>query len=169
MSVSVYGKDIVYPTFVRRRYKVILTDNIGVEHEYILGIYDHQPENDGSEVEAQQIIDIAEQEIQEWIREMETGGDPAHIDMGGYFVHSEPLWNTWEIAVDGAVTPFLQASYMQDILSCKLTCSRLTNKELEAIAGKPNDVLSEQAVATNTQTELDSYIPLIDENGDPRP
>lgn len=168
MSVSVYT-EIVYPTYVRRRYKVTLTDNLGVEHEYILGMYNHQPDNDGSEVEAQQLLNVAEQEILKWRQEMEAGDDPAHIDMGGYFIHSEPLWNTWEIAVDGAVTPFLQADYMQDILYCKLTCSRLTNKELEGIAGKPNDVRAEQTIATNTQTTLDSYIPLIDANGEPRP
>lgn len=167
MSVSVYS-EMVYPTYVRRRYEVVLTDNLTAEHTYILGMYNHQPDNDGSEVEAQQRIDLAAHEIQDWIIEMEAGGDPAHIDMGGWFTHSEPLWNTWEVAVDGAVTPFLQSDYMQDILGCKLTCDRLTNQELEAIAGKPNDVLSEQAIATNTQIELDAYIPLIDENGDPR-
>lgn len=167
MSVSVYS-EIVYPTYVRRRYEVILTDNLGVVHTYILGTYNHQPENDGSEVEAQKRIDVANQEIQSWISQMSQGLDPAHIDMGGWFEHSVPLWNTWEEATNESVTYYLQMEYMQEILNCDLTCSRLTNQELEAIAGKPNDVRSEQAVATNIQVELDAYIPLIDENGDPR-
>jgi len=57
---------------------------------------------------------------------------------------------------------------MQDILLCELPCSRLTKQELEAVAGKNNDVLSEQAIARNTQNELDTYVPLIDEEGNPR-
>jgi len=132
-------------------------------------MYNHQPDNDGSEVEAQHQIDLAEQEILRWQTDMESGLDPAHIDMGGYFEHSAPLWNTWEAALDGSLTPILQSTYMQDILYCDLTCSRLTKQELEAVAGKNNAVRAEQSIATNTQAELDAYVPLIDENGDPRP
>ena len=112
---------------------------------------------------------FAAQEIQQWEADMRAGLDPAHIDMGGWFEHSVPEYNTWEDALDGSMTPILQATYMQDILLCELPCSRLTKQELEAVAGKNNDVLSEQAIARNTQNELDVYVPLIDENGEPRP
>lgn len=167
MSVTVYS-EIVYPTHVRRRYAVVLMDNLGGVHEFVRGMYNDQPSDTGDHVEVDVIAEVKDQEIQQWISEMESGNDPAHIDMGGWFEHSELLWNTWEECLAGSLTPILQSDYMQDILNCELTCSRLTNRELEAIAGKPNNVLAEQAVASNTQTELDNYVPLINENGEPR-
>lgn len=150
----------------------IHTDNLGVKHpyEYSPALDITQAELDANLASHAVIVGdrLGEQEIQHWIQEMESGRDPAHIDMGGYFVHSEPDFNTWEVAVDGAVTSFLQASYMQDILKCQLTWSRLTKAEGEAIAGKNNEVSAEMQIATNTKATLDSYTPLIDENGDPR-
>ena len=166
--ISVYDERPIEGGLVRRRYETVLTDNIATEHTDIHGMYNHLPENNGSEVEASALEGKKQAEIQYWISEMEAMRDPAHIDMGGYFEHSVPLWHTWEECLDASLTHYLQQSYMQEILKCDLTCSRLTNKELEAVAGKPNDVRGEQSIATNTQVELDSYIPLIDENGVPR-
>lgn len=63
MSVTVYS-EIVYPNHVRRRYEVSLTDNIGGSHSYILGMFNHQPDNDGSEVEAQKLASLKAQEAE---------------------------------------------------------------------------------------------------------
>ena len=151
----------------------IHTDNLTVKHpyEYHPALDITQVELDDNLVAHALIVEgrLGEQEVEQWKAEMEAGGDPAHIDMGGYFVHSEPNFNTWEVAVSGSITPLLQAEYMQDILICELTWGRLTKQEGEAIAGKNNDVSAEMQIATNTQNELNSYVPLIDENGDPRP
>ena len=114
---------------------------------------------------------FAEQEIQQWIAEINSGLDPAHIDMGGFFVHSEPSHNTWEIAVDGAVTPFLQTEqpeHTQALVKIADLWGRLDNKEGEAIAGKPNDVASEIQIAVDAEAANVAYIPLIDEEGNPR-
>ena len=170
MSVIVYS-EIVYPTYVRRRYQTTLTDNLGGVQVDVLGMFNVQPEDDGSEVEAQQLINLADQEIQDWIAQIEQGGDPAHVDMGGYFVHSEPLWNTWEVATDGAVVPFLQVfapNQSDSLVDVSILWGRLTKAEGEAIAGKNNDVSSEVQIAINTKAVNDAYIPLIDANGDPR-
>lgn len=115
---------------------------------------------------------LAENEIQQWIADINNGLDPAHIPMGDpigtYFVNSEPVYNTWAIAVDGAVTPFLQSELREGILPIKDLWGRLTNKEGEGIAGKPNDVAAELANEVNAQTDRDAYIALIDEQENPR-
>ena len=153
----------------------IHTDNLTVKHPY-----EYYPDLDITQVELDANLTehatevegrLGEQEIQQWISEINQGRDPAHIDMGGWFVHSEPNFNTWEIATDGAVTPFLQTPSPEQtpaLIKVSLLWGRLTNKEGEAIAGKPNDVSSEIQIAINTQTINDEYIPLIDEEGNPR-
>ena len=153
----------------------IHTDNLGVAYpyEYAPDLAITQPELDANLDTHALDTDsrLAEQEIQQWIQEIKQGGDPAHIDMGGYFVHSEPNFNTWEIATDEAVTPFLQTPSPDQtpaLINVSLLWGRLTNKEGEAIAGKPNDVSSEIQISINTQTINDEYIPLIDEEGNPR-
>ena len=153
----------------------IHTDNLTVKHpyEYHPALDITQPELDANLAEHAIEVEgrLAEQEIQQWIQEIKQGGDPAHIDMGGWFVHSEPNFNTWEIATDEAVTPFLQTPSPDQtpaLINVSLLWGRLTNKEGEAIAGKPNDVSSEIQISINTQTINDEYIPLIDEEGNPR-
>ena len=111
---------------------------------------------------------LADREVQQWIADMEAGLDPAHIDMGGYFEHTIPEFNIWEDILKLSITPFLQVDYMQTILNSQLTWSRLTKAEGEAVAGKNNDVNSEMAIALNTKSTLNSYIPLIDKEGLPR-
>ena len=114
---------------------------------------------------------FAEREIQQWIGEIDAGRDPAHIDMGGFFVNSEPSHNTWEVATDGAVTPFLQTlqpEHTQALVAIADLWSRLDNKEGEDIAGKPNDVASEIQIAINADAANVSYVPLIDDEGNPR-
>ena len=112
---------------------------------------------------------LADREVQQWVSDMEEGLDPAHVDAGGYFVHSVPEFNVWEDILKLSITPFLQVDYMQDILKCQLTWSRLTKAEGEAIAGKNNEVAGDMAIAENTQVTLESYIPLINEDGGMRP
>ena len=115
---------------------------------------------------------FAAQEIQQWEADMRAGLDPAHIghDNDTWFTHSEPEFNTWEDCLAGSLTPILQtpAERRLEILYGELTCGRLTNKELEAVAGKPNDVMSELAIARNDQDYNEAYVSLIDEEGNPR-
>ena len=166
MSVSVYT-EIVYPTYVRRRYKVILTDNLGTDHQYILGMYNHQPDNDGSEVETQKLASVKEQEIQEWIRKMEAGNDPWHT---APFIDSVPLWNTWDIASSESLKHWLLMGYRQELLNCKLSVNSTSNKDLDDIllltesTFGQSDLRSEIQRAVNTQTELDTYTPSVVED-----
>lgn len=167
MSVLVYN-EVIYIGYVKRIYEITLTDNLGEDHVYLSSPVNVDPQDTGADAEAAQLKNVQEQEVRHWINEMEGGRDPAHVDMGGWFEHSVPLWDTWENTVLPSVQHWLKKSYMQDILFCKLTCDRLTNQELEAIAGKPNDVRAEQQIAVNTQATLDAYEPLVNEDGTPR-
>lgn len=110
------------------------------------------------------------QEVQSWIDVMEKGEDPAHIGHDGdtWFTNSEPVYNTWEKTLYKSLSHFFKMENRFRLLDCKLTCSRLTSKELEAVAGKPNDVLAEQSIAQNAENDSDSYIPILTEEGFPR-
>ena len=165
MTVSVYS-EIVYPTHVRRRYLVTLTDNLGTEHEYIMGMFNHQPSNDGSEVEAQKLVSVKEQEIQQWIQSMESGLDPWHT---APFVNSVPLWNTWDTASSESLKYYLWATDRQELLNCKASVNSTSNNDLTdllTLAGSTfsqTDLRSEIQQAVDTQVELDSYVPSVEE------
>ena len=123
MTVSVYS-EIVYPTHVRRRYLVTLTDNLGTEHEYIMGMFNHQPSNNGSEVEAQKLASVKQQEIQQWISQMESGEDPWHT---APFINSIPLWNTWETASIESLKHYLLSEDRQELLNVEAGAGSTSN------------------------------------------
>ena len=163
MSVSVYS-EVVYPTYVRRRYEVVLTDNLGTDHTYVLGMFNHQPSNDGSEVEAQQLASVKAQEIQRWIGEMERGEDPWHT---APFINSVPLWNTWDDAASESLRHYLLSDDRQELLNCKLSVDSTSNNDLTDLltltgsSFSQTDLRSEIQQAVNTQVELDSYVPSV--------
>lgn len=113
---------------------------------------------------------LAEQEIRAWETELRAGGDPAHIGHDGdtWFTNSVPDFNTWEDCIAGAIIPILQETDPQQLVNIADCWGRLINKEGEDIAGKPNDVAAEIQDAVNAQVRLDNYVPLIDDEGNPR-
>lgn len=113
---------------------------------------------------------LAKNEVNQWIVDINAGLDPAHIghDNDTWFTNSEPVYNTWAEALDGALTPFLQSELREGIYPIKTLWGRLTNKEGEDVAGKPNDVAAELVNETNSQADRDAYIPLIDDEGSAR-
>ena len=163
MSVSVYS-EIIYPTYVRRRYEVILTDNLSGEHTYVLGMYNHQPDNDGSEIELQQIENVKQREIQDWISKMERGLDPWHT---APFINSQPLWNTWETIASESLKHWLLMTYRQELLNCKLSVAGTSNKDLDdllVLTGstfEQSDLRAEIQQAVDTQVQLDTYMPSV--------
>lgn len=165
MSVTVYS-EIVYPTYVKRRYEVTLTDNLGANHVYVLGMYKHQPINDGSEVEAMKLQSVKDQEIQSWINQMEVGLDPWHTSP---FINSVPLWNNWNDASSLSLKNFLISDDRQELLNCNLSATNTSNNDLDNVltsAGSTftqTNLRSEIQQAVNTQTELDTYTPSVSE------
>lgn len=163
MSVSVYS-EIVYPTHVRRRYVVTLTDNLSGVHNYVLGIFNHQPVNDGSEVEAQQLQSAKDQEIQTWIAEMEKGNDPWHT---APYINVIPKWNTWDDISSATLKHWLLKTNRQELLNCNLSVNSTSNGDVDdllTLVGSSfgqADLRGEIQQAVNTQTELDTYTPSV--------
>lgn len=71
---------------VRRRYQVTLTDNLGVEHTEVVGMFNHTVDNDGSEVEEQLLASKKEQEVNQYKSAIELGFNP--------FTKYTLLWNS---------------------------------------------------------------------------
>ena len=164
MSVTVYSEHNIANGLVRRRYEVVLTDNLGVDHTYVLGMYNHDPLNDGSSVEAQQLESVKSQEIQQWIQEMEAGNDPWHTDP---FINSVPLWNTWDVAASESLKHWLLMEYRQELLNCDFSVSGTSNNDLTdllTLCGSTftqTELRSEIQQAVDTQVALDTYVPSV--------
>ena len=165
MSVTVYS-EVTYPTHVRRRYEVTLTDNLGDDHVYVPNINNYQPADDGSEVEAQQLASVKAQEIQQWIQEMERGLDPWHTSP---FINSVPLWNTWDIAASESLKHWLLMDYRQELLNCDFSVSGTSNNDLTDLlistssTFSQTDLRAEIQQAVDTQVDLDTYVPSVTE------
>ena len=166
MSVTVYSEHNIANGLVRRRYEVTLTDNLGDDHTYVLGMYNHLPSNDGLEVEADKLVSAANQEIQQWIQEMESGSDPWHTDP---FINSVPLWNTWSDAASESLKHFLLSDDRQDLLNVEASSGSTSNNDLDDLlllaesSFTQSDLRTEIQQAINTQVELDTYIPSVEE------
>ena len=164
MSVTVYSEHNIANGLVRRRYEVVLTDNLGVDHTYVLGMYNHDPSNDGSSVEAQQLVSVANQEIQQWISKMEAGEDPWH---SAPFVNVVPQWNTWSDAASESLKHFLLSDDRQELLNCNLSSTNTSNNDLTDLlilcgsTFSQTDLRSEIQQAVDTQVALDTYTPSV--------
>jgi len=71
---------------VRRRYLVTVTDLLGESHTDVLGMFDHEPDNDGTSVETDFLSSKKQQEAEQYKADIEKGVDP--------FVSSKLRWNT---------------------------------------------------------------------------
>ena len=60
----------------RRRYEVTLTDLLGKTHTEVVGMFNHESSNDGSEVEANLLVSKKEQEIELYKNEIRDGRNP---------------------------------------------------------------------------------------------
>jgi len=70
---------------VRRRYEVTLTDLLGNTHTEIVGMFNHEPTNNGSEVESQVLASKKEQEQEQYKDAIRKASNPFLVDS---------LWNT---------------------------------------------------------------------------
>jgi hypothetical protein len=86
MTISVKTESNLPNGLVRRRYEVTLTDELGNEHTEVVGMFNHEPSNDGSEVELQLLQSKKLQEAEEYKTQIERGNNP--------FSGSTSLWNT---------------------------------------------------------------------------
>ncbi len=86
MSVVIKSESSLPNGLVRRRYTVTIADLLGESHTEVLGMFNHEPSNDGASVEADFLSSKKAQEIEQYKADIEGGVNP--------FVASELRWNS---------------------------------------------------------------------------
>jgi len=84
--ISVYTTRPLPNGLERRRYQVTLTDLNGNDHVQVVGMFNHAPDNDGSEVEASLLASKKSQEVEQYKDDIREGVNP--FQTRGY------QWNT---------------------------------------------------------------------------
>ena len=110
----------------------------------------------------------AANEIAEGIVIFKAGGDPLHIDEGGWFSKVIPDYQTWEELATGTTIPFMQAEDQLELVNIQYT-SRVSTNDKKLIWGMTNQQVSsvnaDIQVAIDTQASLDLYLPWFDDEG----
>lgn len=134
---------------VRRRYSVTLTDLLGVQHTDVVGMFNHEPTNDGSEVESELLASKKEQEIELYKNEIRDGRNP--------FVNFDLHWNekgeALKAVLDDALSlpatdalvynglPFLSLTTDEELM----TIYGQTQEWVNVVRTKANDLLTAKA------------------------
>jgi len=109
---------------------------------------------------------LAQQEIQQWISEMEAGNDPWHSTP---FVNVTPEFNTWLVAASESLKFWLQKDDRQELLNCQLSVGNTSNNDMDDLllltgsSFSRVDLSSQIQIAVNTQVDLDTYSPSVGE------
>jgi len=111
---------------VRRRYSVKITDRLGGSHTDVLGMFDHEPSNDGSSVEADFLSSKKQQEVEQYKADIEKGIDP--------FVSSKLRWNSLD--------EMLKAIYVENKLW------------VDSVKQKASELLTAKTILDNNQAVL---------------
>jgi hypothetical protein len=111
---------------VRRRYEVTLTDATGNEHTEVIGMFNHDPSNDGAEVEAQLLQAKKTQEIEQYKAEIELGNNP--------FSGTNLLWNSRPEMLKAILDEALSLPATKPIVYNGLPyLERVSDEELQAL------------------------------------
>ncbi len=138
---------------VRRRYEVTLTDLLGNTHTEIVGMFNHEPINDGSEVESEVLASKKEQEQEQYKEAIRNATNP-------FVVLS--IWNTRNELLKSILDEALSQPATDPITYNGLPYLHLiTDVELMAIYTKDQawvDSVRVQATRLLTaKSSLDSY------------
>jgi len=138
---------------VRRRYEVTLTDLLGNTHTEIVGMFNHAPENNGSEVEAQLLASKKEQEQAQYKDEVRNKNNPFLGDS---------LWNTKVELLKSVLDEALSQPATDPITYNGLPFLQLvTDEELMLIYSKNqawvDSVRLKAATLLTAKISLDSY------------
>lgn len=139
---------------VRRRYEITLTDLLGKTHTEVVGIFNHNPGNDGSEIEAQLLIGKKQQEVEFYKDEIREGRNP--------FSDLVLQWNTRGEALKAVLDDALSLPATDLLVLNGLPFLALTtDEELKTIYGQTqewvNSVRTKAAELLTAKTNLDNY------------
>lgn len=118
---------------------------------------------------AQHTLDIekqlGEQEIQQWISQMEAGLDPWHT---APYINVIPDFNSWETAASESLKHWLLMPNPQELLNCDLSISSTSNSDIDDLlvlcssSWSRTDLTGEIQEAINAQVRLDAYVPSVE-------
>ncbi len=156
MSVSIHSSRDLGNKKVKRRYKVILTDLIDIKHEKILGLFNHNQSNTGSEVEANYLERLKQQEIAQYESDVENEINPFLKDS---------KWNDraslLKVLMDKALTGKATDPIVYNGLPY---LASVTDNELKFLYGKDqiwvDNVRVKAQVLIENKNGLDSYQPV---------
>jgi len=155
MLVSVHSQ-ITYPSYVRRRYVVTLTDLHGREHVDVVGMYNHQPDNTGEQVEADLLASKTQAEIESYKSVIREGNNPFLNDS---------LWNSRAVLLKAILDDALSLPATDSLVYNGLQYLELaSDEELMAIYSKDIawvDNIRAQAIALLASKDgFDNYQPV---------
>tara|TARA_R110000772_G_scaffold109924_2_gene213315 strand:- start:1451 stop:1924 length:474 start_codon:yes stop_codon:yes gene_type:complete len=143
---------------VRRRYQVTLTDLLGIEHTEVVGMFNHTPENDGSEVEAQLFDSKKQQEIELYKSDIINSTNP--------FMDYEFIWNEKTVLLKAVLDDALSFPATDPIVYNGLPyLSLVTDAELmflynknqtwvDSLRQKVSELLTAKSILDNYQAVL---------------
>ena len=137
----------------RRRYEVTLTDNLGNTHTQVVGMYNHSPDNDGAEVEADVLESKRHAEINTFKSAIEAGDNPFLGDI---------LWNTRDALLKSILDMALAGKPTDAIVYNGLPFLDLvTDGELMALYGQTqvwvDELRAKAAGLLSAKVVFDSY------------
>lgn len=104
-------------------------------------------------------------EIANGIEMYEAGGDPLHIDMGGYFEQVAPDYQSWDELAAAATINFLERKDQLELVYIETTIIRISTIDKTRIWGMTNPQVSDVNAAIqdaiNTKAVLDTYSPFF--------
>ena len=159
--ISVKTESKLPSGLVRRRYEVTITDLLGNESTEIIGMFNHSPENDGSQVEADYIASKKEQEKGFYIDEIRSGVNPFKTHIMRWHVRTEFLKCVLDLAMSLPSTDTL-------VINGLAFLEFVTDDELATMYEKPlswvANVRAEALNLINSKAGFDSYNPILGGN-----
>ena len=138
-------------------------DYVGDEAAYDLAL-----DAEYAPILAQHALDLnnqlGQQEVQQWIQEMESGEDPWHTDP---FVPSTPEFNDWDTAASESLKHYLLIDSRQELLNVKASADGTSNNDLTdllvAISStfSQTDLRAEIQIAVDNRASMDLYSPSV--------
>ena len=74
--IEVFSERLLSNDKVKRRYKVTITDLNGNNHEKVLGMFTHDKTDTGTQVEADYVESLKQNELQQYKTDIESGINP---------------------------------------------------------------------------------------------
>lgn len=144
---------------VRRRYEVTVTDLQGNEHTEIIGMFSHEPSNDGSQVEQEFLENKKTQEKEFYIAEITAGKNPFTLYSLKWNQRQEMLKHVLDLALSLPASDTYVMNglpYMQYVTDNELIALYSKNQKwVDYVRTKINELLESKAIVDDYQPVLE--------------